>query len=118
MHKLMFALTTVALLCAGNVEEAQSASATLAFNFTAVVVVSSNVACPVAYPSGQNSFTIPVASGTKIATCAVAPSGWTGSIALSGADAGFFTMSGNDIVVGATPITAPRTYNVTATSTP
>lgn len=117
MHKLMFALTT-ALVCVGNIEQAQSASTTLAFNFTAVVVVSSNVGCPVAYPGGQNSFTTPVPPGTKIATCAVTPSGWTGRIDLSGADAGFFVMSGNDIVVGATAITAPRTYNVTATSTP
>lgn len=99
-------------------DTAQSASTTLALNFAPAVVVSTSITCTVAYPTGQSSFTVPVVAGTKIATCTVAPSTWAGTIGLSGADASFFSMSGKDVVVGGTSITAARTYNTTITSTP
>jgi hypothetical protein len=61
---------------------------------------------------------VPVAPGTKMATCTMLPNTWVGTIALSGPDASFFTVSGKDIVVGGTALTNPRVYNVTVTSTP
>jgi hypothetical protein len=95
-----------------------SASVNLAFNLSPGVVLSTTIGCPVAYPAGQNSFTVPVAPGTKMATCTMTPTQWVGTIALSGPDASFFTVSGKDIVVGGTALTNPRVYNVTVTSTP
>lgn len=117
MYRLYVPVFALALLA--WVGSAESASTTLALNITTpAAVVSTSVTCPVAYPSGQNSFTVPVAPGTKIATCTVAPNTWVGTIAPGGADGNSFTMNGNDIVVGGTALTTPRTYNVTITSTP
>lgn len=109
-----FALTLFAW-----VGSADSASTTLALNITTpAAVVSTSITCSIAYPSGQNSFPVPVAPGTKIATCTIAPNTWVGSITPSGADGNFFTVNGNDVVVSGTALTTPRTYNVTITSSP
>lgn len=79
---------------------------------------STSVTCPIAYPTGQTAFVSPVAAGTKIASCSVLPSTWSGVLVLSGPDVSLFALSGQDVVVGSTPLTADRTYNVTVTSTP
>ncbi len=114
---VLFVLSAFVLLV-GAIVGARAASTSLALNLTVPVVVSASVTCtPV-----QALFPVPVVAGTKMATCVVAPSGWTGSVALSGADAAPFvsTLSGVNVTinVGASPITVAKTYNVTVTSTP
>ena len=79
---------------------------------------STAVNCVVDYPSGQTSFVEPVASGTLVATCTVVPSTWSGAFTLSGADASFFTLSGTNVAVGSSALTAPRIYNINLTATP
>ena len=79
---------------------------------------STALSCPVAYPSGQTSFVEPVAAGTVVASCTVTPSTWSGTLALSGANASSFAISGLNVVVGSSPITAAGTYDVTVTATP
>ena len=67
----------------------------------------------------SSGLTAPVAAGTTITTCTVAPAGWTGAIALSNA-AFVVSFTGPNtftLNVGATPLVA-GTYNETVTSTP
>src|SRR5262249_27250284 len=88
--------------------DAEVASTSLILNFTSPP--STSVNCTINYPSGQTSFVVPVAVGTQVAVCAVTPTGWQGQLTLSGADASFFTISGNIISVDGATITNPRTY--------
>ena len=68
-------------------------------------------------------FVIPVPAGTTMGTCTVAPSNWTGSLALSGPAESQFTAVPTsptvwNINVGAAPISATATDVLTVTSTP
>jgi hypothetical protein len=109
-------LLAAALACLASAPDAGAAGANLS------IVISSPpataISCPIAYPSGQSSFIEPVAAGTMVATCAVTPASWSGALALSGPDAGYFALSGMNVMVGAADITAARTYNITITATP
>ena len=65
-----------------------------------------------------------VASGTVLGTFAVAPTGWQGILALSGADAGKFVLNTYQFAVGANPLAVGGgsgtngEYDVTITATP
>ncbi len=58
----------------------------------------------------------PIASGVTVGTFVVAPTGWQGALALSGAQAASFTLSGLNLVTAAS--LGAGTFNVTATATP
>jgi hypothetical protein len=109
-------LGVAALLLGLAVATALAATTSLSIVFSSPP--STAVSCPINYPSGQTSFTVPQAPGTVIATCSVTPSAWQGALTLSGANAAAFTLSGMNVVVGAAAITAPATDAVTVTSTP
>jgi hypothetical protein len=57
-----------------------------------------------------------VAAGVTVGTLAVAPEGWQGALALGGADADSFSLSGMNLVT-ATALPG-GVHNVTVTSTP
>jgi hypothetical protein len=65
---------------------------------------------------------VPVAAGTEVATCTVAPTTWTGSLGLSGTGAAAFVVGGIapnfTVNVGSTAYNTVGTVNLTATSTP
>ena len=68
---------------------------------------------------GAFTFNNTVPAGTVICPITVLPAGWVGNVALGGADASFFTLSGLNLIVGSADI-PPRTapYSVTLTATP
>jgi hypothetical protein len=76
---------------------------------------STTVTCPL------GTYTAPLAAGALICPITVAPSGWSGTLGLSGANAGSFAISsgtgGQQLVVGPTVLNA-GSYAVTLTATP
>ncbi len=106
-----------ALLLLGMVAESASA-ATTKLSIVINSPASTAINCTINYPSGQSSFAAPIAANSLVATCAVTPSTWSGALTLSGADAGFFALSGTNLDAGAAAITQARAYNVTITATP
>ncbi len=114
-------MTKIALVCGLSllaIGEARAASTTLALNLTAPVGTSTSVTCTAVTPAPQ----VPVAAGTNLATCVVAPPTWTGTVALSGPDAAPFVASVSGVNVNINvknaPVTVAKTYNLTVTSTP
>jgi hypothetical protein len=57
-----------------------------------------------------------VGSGVTVGTFVVAPAGWQGALALSGAQAASFTLAGLNLVTAAA--LNAGVFNVTATATP
>ena len=107
MKKLLLLL---ALLCLPISSQAQGASA----NITVTVNPpnSTGITCNPA------SFTGSAPAGSIVCPITVAPSGWSGSLALSGANAALFVItSAPALAVGSTAL-GPGTYNVTLTATP
>lgn len=102
-------LATVALFLAPVPAFAANITVSIVFNGPASTAVSCNAGGP---------FTVPVAAGTRVASCAVSPSNWSGALTLSGSQAANFAMSGTNIVVGANAITTPGTVTLTVTATP
>jgi hypothetical protein len=78
---------------------------------------STSITCPM-----SATLTAPVPAGTVLCTLTVAPTTWSGTLALSGTNASLFAIasgsSGTQLVVGASPITTPGTYSATITATP
>jgi len=72
---------------------------------------STTVTCPLA------TYVAPLAAGSTICPITIAPSGWSGALALSGKNASSFALSGSNLVVGSTSLAA-GTYAVTITATP
>ena len=100
---------------------AVSASARAANTNLSIIInspPSTAVNCTIEYPAGTTSFTAPVAAGSTIAGCSVAPAAWSGALTLSGPNAGLFALSGGNLVVGTAAIATPGTYQVTITATP
>jgi len=94
--------------------------ATLSFTIT---VSSPNATAVILTPASPfqgsgNAFTVtgPVASGVTVGTFSITPTGWQGVLALSGADAASFVLSGMALMTAAA--LDAKTYNVTATATP
>jgi hypothetical protein len=88
-------------------------------NVSVVIVINSPASVTITFtPSG--TFTAPVAVGTVIGTFAITPSGWSGAVALSGANASDFSVVDNAGVVELTAAVALAAglYDVTATATP
>jgi hypothetical protein len=80
-----------------------------------------SITITVAGPASTSVTCAPVAAGgaanSVVCPIAVLPSGWAGSLTLSGPDVAKFAISGSNLVVGATALAA-GTYNVTITSAP
>ena len=73
---------------------------------------STNISCPL-----QSSYTAPLAAGATVCAISIAPTGWSGALTLSGANASAFALSGSNLVVGSTPLNA-GTYSVVITANP
>jgi hypothetical protein len=101
----LFALLSVALF------GARADAATTALSIIINSPTSTTVTCP------MTTYTAPLAAGSLICPIAVAPSGWSGALALSGSNASSFALSGSNLVVGSTAL-QPGTYSVTITATP
>ena len=113
---IKFVAVLALVLIVGFADRSMAANLSLTINITSPT--STAVSCTVNYPSGQTSFVTPVAAGAAIASCAVTPSTWSGALSLGGTDASYFSLSGSNITVGASAITAARTYNITVTASP
>jgi hypothetical protein len=98
-------LLSVALLGA----RADAATTTLSIIINSPT--STTVTCPL------TTYTAPLAAGSVICPIAVAPSGWSGALALSGTSASSFALSASNLVVGSTALQA-GTYSVTISATP
>ncbi len=68
----------------------------------------------------SSSLVAPVAAGTVLASCTVAPSGWTGTVTVSGSTLVASSLTGNtfNLAVGATPLAAGTYSGITVTSAP
>jgi hypothetical protein len=101
----LFALLFVALF--GTQAEAATTTLSIIINSP----TSTTVTCP------MTAYTAPLAAGSVICPITVAPSGWSGALALSGASASSFALSASNLVVGSTALQT-GTYSVTLTATP
>jgi hypothetical protein len=72
---------------------------------------STTVTCP------MTTYTAPLAAGSVICPITVALSGWSGALALSGANASSFALSASKLVVASAALPA-GTYSITITATP
>ncbi len=92
-------------------------AATVSLSIVIATPSATSVTCPI-----TATLTAPVAAGTVLCALTVAPSSWSGALVVSGTNANLFsissTSSGSQLVVGASPITAPGTYAATITATP
>jgi hypothetical protein len=89
----------------------------LAANTTVSSVFNSPASTGISCTAG-GPFTVPVAAGTQVASCAVNPSNWSGALTLSGSQAANFAMSDTNIVVGTNSITTVETITLTVIATP
>jgi hypothetical protein len=101
----LFALLSVAV----SVAQAEAATTTLSIIINSPT--STTVKCP------MTTYTGPLAAGSLICPITVAPGGWSGALALTGANASSFALSASNLVVGPTAL-QPGTYSVTVTATP
>ena len=92
-----------------------AASAAHAANTTVSIVINSPASTSVSCSPG--TLTAPVAANTVVCPISVVPSGWSGALTLSGTNASSFALSGTNLVVGASALSA-GTYSVTITATP
>jgi len=108
------ALIGLAILFSGVAANAASVTLSIVVNAPS----SPSVSC--AMRSGT-TFTAPLAAGTEICPITVAPTGWSGSLALSGTHAASFAISsgtsGQELAVGSTALDAGA-YSATVTATP
>jgi hypothetical protein len=106
-------IAAILLAAASAHAKGASLSLTIVINGPA----STSITCPI-----TATFTAPVAAGTVICPITVAPSGWSGTLALSGTNAGSFAISsgtgGQQLVVGSAAITTAGTETLTITATP
>jgi hypothetical protein len=73
-------------------------------------------AAPFSGSGGAFSAAAPIASGATVGTVVVTPTNWQGNLALSGANAAAFALSGNRLVTAAA--LAVGTYTLAVTATP
>lgn len=92
-----------------------AAVAVQAATTTMTIVVNSPNSTTVTCTPG--TLTAPVAAGVTICPISIAPAGWSGVLSLSGTDAARFALSGTNLVVGGTALTA-GSYSVIITATP
>lgn len=106
------ALAALGILFGGPVADASTVTLSIVINSAA----STSVTCTPA-----SGLVAPLAAGTELCPITVVPSGWSGTLALSGANASEFAISsgtsGEELVVGSTALSA-GTYSVTITATP
>lgn len=98
-----------AILLAWPVIAANAATTTLS------IVINSPASTGVTCSPG--TLTAPLAAGFVVCPITIAPSGWSGALALSGSNASSFALSGSNLIVGPTSLSA-GTYSVTITATP
>jgi hypothetical protein len=101
----LIALLSVALF------GARADAATTALSIIINSPTSTAVTCP------MTTYTAPLAAGSVVCPITIAPSGWSGALALSGVNASSFALSASNLVVGSTALPA-GTYSVTVTATP
>lgn len=117
MRKLLLAAGAALALAAPLAANAASTNFAIVFSEPP----STSVSC-----TPVTGLTVPVPAGTNVANCVVAPSSWTGSLAISGTGTSAFVVvpgtSGTSpnfaINVGTNPYNTAGTVNFTATSTP
>lgn len=111
MKKYLLAGACLALL----VGSAKAASLTLPSVTVTGQTASTSITCG-PYPV----LTAPVAAGTLLTSCTVAPAGWTGAISISGTQFIVSSLSGNgfNVSVGSTPLAAGTYQPGTLTSVP
>ncbi|MGH7158830.1 MAG: hypothetical protein ACREFS_01965 [Acetobacteraceae bacterium] len=106
------AAVALGMLSSGGVANASTVTLSIVINSSA----STSVTC-----SPASGFVSPLAGGTEICPITVAPTGWSGSLSLSGTNASDFAIasgtSGQELVVGSTALAA-GSYSVTITATP
>ena len=90
-------------------------SLVITINGPASTGVTFTPASPFSGSGSSFSASAAVASGVTVGTFSVAPSGWQGVLALSGAQAADFTLSGLKLVTAAA---LPASSAVTVTATP
>lgn len=81
-----------------------------------VVTVNSGASTSIT-PLGLGALTGPAAAGAIVCALGIAPITWNGTLSLSGANASAFAISGQNLIVGSSPLAA-GTYDVTVTATP
>ncbi len=105
------------LLGLALVAPAAAYASTMSLSIVINSPASTAVTCPV-----TATFVAPLAAGAVVCPISVAPSNWSGTLALSGTNASMFAISsgssGSQLVVGSTAIATPGTYAVTITATP
>jgi hypothetical protein len=101
----LFALLSLALFGA----RADAATTTLSIIINSPT--STTVTCP------MTTYTAPLAAGSLVCPITIAPSGWSGALSLSGANASSFALSASNLVVGSTALQS-GTYSVIVTATP
>ncbi len=87
----------------------------IAISSSASTGITFTPAPPFSGSGGNLTATGPVAVGISVGTIVVAPAGWAGSLALSGASAAMFDLNGNTLVTGAQLVAGSYTVTVTAT---
>lgn len=84
------------------------------------VVVNSPASTSITCTATGAPYTAPLAAGTTVFNCTVAPATWTGTVSLSGSQFTLSTLSGVtfNVLVGATALTAGTYSPGTLTATP
>ena len=104
---MKFTLAALALLA--SFAGAQAATTTLS------IIINSPASASVTCAMG--TLTAPLAAGSTVCPIVLAPTGWSGALALSGTNASSFALSGSNLVVGS-PALVAGSYSVTITATP
>jgi hypothetical protein len=91
-------------------------SITIAVNSPASTGITFTPAAPFTGSGSAFATTGPVASGITVGSISVAPAGWQGALALSGANAASFSLSGFNLITAAALPDA--VYNISLTATP
>lgn len=81
------------------------------------ITVTSTPSTAVTFTAAASGFVAPVAPGTILGSVAVTPSTWSGTLSLTGTNASSVAVSGTNIVVGATALSA-GSYTFTIDATP
>jgi hypothetical protein len=123
MKKLLAGIALIALIAipVAKAQSGASTSFTLILTSPASTTVTLTPTAPCTGTSTALSCPGPLAAGTQIATIAVAPSGWTGGLTLSGTNAAAFAIGGASpnytLTVGASALAigANETASITAT---
>lgn len=120
MKRFLTLAAALIVLTSSAMARAQGAS----LNLTLVIngPPSTAITCPLLAPFIPPGATIPVAAGTPVCKITVTPANWSGTLSLSGTNAGLFAIAagagGQQIVVGPAGLTTAGTLTLTVNSAP